>query len=45
MGDQHKGDIVGRAGRSFIESREHGPQEVLYLAFYGSEEKLPLEVL
>jgi hypothetical protein len=33
LGDQHKG--YWRAGRSFIESREHSPQEVLYLHFMG----------
>lgn len=33
LGEQHKG--YWRAGRSFIESREHSPQEVLYLHFMG----------
>jgi hypothetical protein len=37
LGDQHKG--YWRAGRSFIESREHGPQEVLYLHFMGLKRK------
>jgi hypothetical protein len=33
LGDQHRG--YWRAGRSYIESREHSPQEVLYLHFMG----------
>jgi hypothetical protein len=33
LGDQHKG--YWRGGRSYIESRKHGPQEVLYLHFMG----------